>query len=187
MYAIVPVLEDAHPVELVFVDEQNAKNFIDFVKTYISESGAGNGYGAYWYCKNNEIRFCRKPVGKGELHAGIIRAMAWEIDRARKALSNTHASELEWYPMIGRKGGAITFQLDKRMMPRRIRPTAGDLVRIHLGNHARNIAYVTGFEQEGKKVILRHCSYGNIVTGTIVPTRNVMKIHDFFEDGVVKT
>lgn len=48
MFAILSVLENAREKTLCFASKPDAERFKCFVLTYMEESGAGNGYDAYW-------------------------------------------------------------------------------------------------------------------------------------------
>lgn len=73
-----------------FASREDAQRFIAFVKQYQTESGAGNGYGAYWVF-NDEITDA-PPFGDGttdELEFARIVQMAMAISRARAVNERT--------------------------------------------------------------------------------------------------
>ena len=178
MFALVQVLENANPKELCFVEEKDAKAFCDFISTYITESGAGNGYGAYWH-HDGEIRYVKRLVGSSKIDADLIKSMAASICDARTASSqkNGRRKNIEYAPEIGERDGAITFMFDPMSLPPRLEPVAGDLVRIvDLPDFDRQIARVVRIA--GVTVELKSCPYG-IKKGVTLPLANVMKIEDF--------
>lgn len=113
MFAIFECLENAEKKTLCFASVEDAKRFKNLVNTYMEESGAGNGYGAYWVLFETEIEevpeimenFCT------ELDDNLITKMIQDVIRARTA---------------GNPQGII-FNLPE--LPKPQRPTRGDMFR----------------------------------------------------------
>lgn len=176
-YAMVNVLEDACHVELLFASESDAQNFLKFVHTYIAESGAGNGYGAYWHFFDDPVRFVYSKTGTSELQKRLIDAMGVGICRARIAgdpslgPGNIHGKFFETID------GAIVFNFDPRWLPPRLVPEEGDLARIvDFPEYDRMIGRVKAKNE--KTVVLGPCWLG-LEKDIELPLENVMKIYDF--------
>ena len=128
MYAIVHVLKDMEPVTLCFSNKKSAENFLTLVNTYEDDSGAGNGYSAYWpnYDKRKiQSRFWRPPESVAKLDTVMVKEMLWSIYSARAAAS---PEDMEKKFFISCTCLAIAFSLEE--LPPRIRPTAGDMYRV---------------------------------------------------------
>lgn len=181
MFAFVKVLEDAREADLIFADKSHAEHFTRFVHTYIAESGAGNGYGAYWHFGDVPTVGVDTKIGKGELRADLIRDMAIGICDARKA--HPHAWEdgiyklPEYIPSFASVNGLILFHFDPNKLPPRLTPEIEDLVRI-VDNPAYDRVIARVKEVRAENMILKPCPYG-IKESVKLPTMNVMKIHDF--------
>lgn len=186
MFALVKVLEDAHEVNLLFADKSHAQHFINFVHTYIAESGAGNGYGAYWHFSNEPIVGVDTKIGKGEIRADLIKDMATSICDARLAQPSVWQDGIyklsEYIPSFAVINGLILFHFDINKLPPRLRPNVGDLVRIvDHDEYDRAIARVQNYTLERNSVVfLKPCPYG-IKQEIKLPMTNVMKIHDFLK------
>lgn len=112
---------DGRPVILTFETKKDAKKFKRFVNTYMEESGAGNGYGAYWVFLNET------PVGVTTLddqRAGINTSL---LVRMRDAIVEARDSELKPNLHIEQSNFILRFDHDNFM--RRKRPTKGDMFR----------------------------------------------------------
>ncbi|MFA5188999.1 MAG: hypothetical protein WC460_06600 [Patescibacteria group bacterium] len=113
MFAILKCLENAEEKTLCFASLEDAIRFKSFVNTYMEESGAGNGYDAYWVMSNAKIvqvseimdDFCTT------LDYNLIAKMLEEIINARTA---------------GNRQGII-FSMSE--LPARQRPGPGDMIR----------------------------------------------------------
>lgn len=184
MYGLLEVLEDGRGVNLLFKDKEQAENFTLFAHTYIAESGAGNGYGAYWHFRDNPIIGVDTKTGRGNLNTDLVRAMALSICDARTARppawNGGNVTEPEYMPLVEVEDDAITFSFDADKLPPRIQPETGNLVRIvDNPEHSRQIARVK--EVRGENVALIHCPYSHIEKDEEleIPLNNVMKINDF--------
>lgn len=185
MFGLVSVFEDANRVQLLFASKRDAKRFIQFVRVYIAESGAGNGYGAYWYFKGEPIVGVDTKMGKGYLNFDLIKEMSRSICDARNARrgkmwAGDDVTEAEYMPQVGVRDGAITFDFSPDKLPPRIRPRAGDLVRlVDNEKHERQIARVK--EVKGTTAVLVPCPYSEITTEIRLPLKQTMKIYDFLD------
>ena len=84
MKAYVCTRKDDKMEKLLFVSSEFAQNFISFVEMYQYESGAGNGYGAYWIYEKNIVRTSgRSNSFVRTLEFDRIQGMATDIARAR--------------------------------------------------------------------------------------------------------
>ena len=123
---ILKVLVDMRPERLCFKSKKDAQAFCLFAQTYYDDSGAGNGYGAYW------VDLKRKPHWRPfvpanaitELDVRLVGGMLWSILSARLA---TEKPEPIAYA-CGVKDGCITFSVDQ--LPPRQKPSVGDMYRI---------------------------------------------------------
>lgn len=128
MYAIVNVLKNMRPVALIFADEKGAESFLAFVNAYEDDSGAGNGYSAYWpnYGKREVLTRTFRPFGSAkELDPEMVEDMLRSVYRARAA---TFLGDMKTLFSIERVRRAIAFSM--RELPPRVRPTTGDMYRI---------------------------------------------------------
>ncbi|MCX6745241.1 MAG: hypothetical protein NTX82_07010 [Candidatus Parcubacteria bacterium] len=55
MFAILDCIENGQKKKLCFASIEDAQRFKAFVNTYMEESGAGNGYNAYWVMFDTKI------------------------------------------------------------------------------------------------------------------------------------
>lgn len=92
----------------------------------MDESGAGNGYGAYWVYFNAPILTGGMPLGATcKLQENFIRHMAQDILVARTtSRENLPTVDLA----IGTNNGAIQFDFGK--LPSRRKPRVGDMCRV---------------------------------------------------------
>jgi hypothetical protein len=127
MYAILKALENSHDKLLCFASKEDSERFKDFANTYMEESGAGNGYGAYWVyfdAQIVEVSEILKDVFSCKLDRGLISSMLEDIVCARTA-GESGAENI--YINIGFKNYAITFFVGE--LPERQSPQAGDMFR----------------------------------------------------------
>ena len=136
MYWILNVLEDAHPVKICFSDRRSAEDFSLLINTYEDDSGAGNGYSAYWpdYKKRKILpHFWRPAESTAEIDVGHVRWMLWSIYAAHAAELPGDADDLF---SVATAGDALAFSLKE--LPPRVRPVVGEMYRIprSLSGHA---------------------------------------------------
>lgn len=187
MYAILHVLKDARPIMLCFFDRKSAESFKELVDTYEDESGAGNGYSAYWpNYKKREIlpSVFRSSEWVTELDTNMVVRMLWSLFQARAAdVTGGMRGEFS----IGASNGAITFSMGK--LPPRTRPTVGDMYRIPrslsedgMSNDGKVI------EDNGDTLKVIACWYWeregfrHDVQIEEVKTSHTMKTHDWLKD-----
>ncbi|MBI2065390.1 MAG: hypothetical protein HYT62_05085 [Candidatus Yanofskybacteria bacterium] len=126
MFAMLQAIEDGHGIILCFASKEDADRFRQFTNIYMDDSGAGNGYGAYWVYNHKEIIRCDKIPSfcATRLERKLVSLMVSGILIARMATKHhSHRMNIS----IGERNGAITFNLDN--LPARKRPTAGDMFR----------------------------------------------------------
>lgn len=126
MFAILSAIEDGHSITLCFASKKDAEQFKQFANTYMDESGAGNGYGAYWVYRSSEVIRCDKvpPGSTTRLEQKFINSMTNDILVARTANRN-HSAMADI--SIGIKNKAISFSFGN--LPERQRPAVGDMFR----------------------------------------------------------
>lgn len=190
MKATVRTRKDDSMEDLLFNSVESAQNFVDFVILYQHESGAGNGYGAYWVFENkieqtdgNSDRFTR------ELDSRRIDRMIRSIAHARSGGSGIVTIPSMTY---GVEDGAIAFQLwgfDDRQ-----KPGAGDMYRIVEYNETTVGLLNDGASKEGRvlEVIgdsiqgyLGEDDEGNRLESAkvhTIPLDSVMKIPDWLAE-----
>ena len=187
MYAILNVLKDGRPTKLCFANKKSAESFLLLVNTYEDDSGAGNGYSAYWpdYIKRNVLPSFFRPRGSvTELYIGLIEAMLWSIYMARAGVP---PKELKETFSAAYTGKGIVFSLKE--LPPRIRPTAGDMYRIPrslsedgLGSEGKVI------EDNGDNLKVIPCwfwkrdGFRSDVKILVIKASQTMKIHDWLKD-----
>ena len=118
MFAILEALENAIKKTLCFRSIEDAERFKSFVNTYMEESGAGNGYGAYWVNFNAKIVQVLEILDSftTEINDNYIESMMESIIAERLAgLDQDY------------KTGGIIFSVSP--LPPRQRPKAGDMFR----------------------------------------------------------
>lgn len=193
-FGILKVQENGVSRELYFASVIYAQEFKDFVGVYMSDSGAGNGYGAYW-CKYDQFidrvideSNARFYCGRSLDHALVIRmwndiCIARTAERNHGVLPNVR---------LGLKNGAIFFELDE--LPARQNPKQGDMFRVV--KNANNLMElikldVLGLEgrvleerQDTVVVIASHQEGddGNPIANAQlreIPTKLTMKINDW--------
>lgn len=185
MFATVQVRKDDTMQNLCFCDRESADRFVEFVKVYMNESGAGNGYGAYWIFDDAIGMYERPPaVAVKELESDRLYSMLGSILRARTAEDRPSLSvDL----LIGTRDGAISLMIGE--LPPVQRPTAGDMCRVigedlneaerRLGD-ARvvrdlgdTLEVVSSWDTERDGRVSPDAKY------LVVRTKNVMKINDW--------
>ena len=128
MYALIEAVDDGEETKILcFVSKAGAERFKDFVATYMLESGAGNGYGAYWVYFDRVITQCDiiPRFASTDLRIDLLRDMLRDILVARTA---NEKPDIEVDLTIGKEDNAITFCVGE--LPPRQRPQAGDMFRI---------------------------------------------------------
>ena len=121
MYACIDVRKDDSFEKLCFASEEDAKRFQRFVRIYQKESGAGNGYGAYWIF-DEDIGLYRTMPGSVvcRLEQERIDSMVESV-RLTRAKKRGSTAKLEI--MVGARDGAIRFELNES--PLSAKPTKG--------------------------------------------------------------
>ncbi len=187
MYAIVSVLKNMRPITLCFSDQKSAEDFLTLVNVYEDDSGAGNGYSAYWpdYRKRGVLLKRFRPFrAVKELDGEMVDDMLRHIYRARAV---SFLGDMKALFSIKRARRAIAFSL--RELPPRLHPTTGDMYRI-----PRSLS-PEGLGGEGKviedngdtlKVIPSHYwlreGFRYDVEVLEVKASEVMKTHDWLKD-----
>lgn len=173
MVALLDAREDGKAVTLCFVSKADAEQFKQFVGTYMEESGAGNGYSAYWVYLDAPIiqADAIPPRCVTKLNDELISAMRNAIVGARLAGDD-------------QEGGGIMFWSQE--LPPRQRPTCGDMFRALVSqgaqdrmegrvvaDHGETLEVISWQEEdeEGKPI-----SGARIVT---IPASQTMKICDW--------
>lgn len=129
MYGLVQAIRDGDYQELLcFETKEEAERFKKFVNTYMEESGAGNGYGAYWVYTNAQILGCdmMPDYAKTQLDTELLESMLASILVARTA-SKPFACPPVSLITFGGQGKPITFEYGE--LPPRQRPKVGDMYR----------------------------------------------------------
>jgi len=118
--------EDGANKILCFTTKEDAQRFKNFSNMYMEESGAGNGYGAYWVMRNADIIGVTKTVDifTFELQNHLLEHMRESIAIARTAGEST-GDDINF--SVSNTGRAISFQIDN--FPERQRPSKGDMFR----------------------------------------------------------
>ncbi len=115
-------LEDGNSIELRFLGRRDAIAFIDFVRTYMEKSGAGNGYNAYWLLgpQSVPLQTASRDIGSGRLNQEFIKNMAQRLCdelAERRPFYETGSRLLEYIPLHGVIGGAIVFRFNPKYLP----------------------------------------------------------------------
>lgn len=125
MPAILKVLENAIKKTLCFASKEDAERFKSFTNIYMEESGAGNGYEAYWVMFNSKIVEVDDALDSYDkrVKKSLLSSMMDSIVGTRTAGKDT-----SYYPAItvGLNNG-ITFNIQE--LPDKQRPGAGDMFR----------------------------------------------------------
>ncbi len=127
MYALIEAIEDGKTIQLCFASKADAKRFKKFTTMYMLESGAGNGYGAYWVWTDSAIVQCDviPEFASTILRFDLIEYMLCKVLVARTADKKTDVSvDL----IVGKKDNAVVFFVGK--LPPRQKPRAGDMFRL---------------------------------------------------------
>ncbi|NQT49447.1 hypothetical protein HQ571_02005 [Candidatus Kuenenbacteria bacterium] len=119
-------LEDGQRKVLCFATAEDAIRFKKFSNMYMEESGAGNGYGAYWVFINAEINGVTKIEESFacDLKTNLLNSMRNDIVTARTA-GEFSGDDIDI--SVDKKNGALTFQIGN--FPERQRPQKGDMFR----------------------------------------------------------
>jgi len=127
MFATIDVLNNEEAAEtLCFRSKQDAERFRDFGLTYMRESGAGNGYGAYWLCALDIGQYERPPA---KATIGIETARLEDmLQRILKARTATDPPTAKVDMAMGVREGGIVFSHGD--LPPRLRPAVGDMFRV---------------------------------------------------------
>lgn len=187
----VNVFADGQREKLRFASKRDANAFLAFAKIYVDDSGAGNGYGAYWVYLDEKPSFSPIPLpgSTEELDEKLISQMLSGILAARQASNTPTMIGWSWGKRRGFRGG-ITFMIDP--IPKRQRPAVGDMYRIPrsaMSADYSELPYSEGrvLEDNGDTFTLRSCYNEEPSTGewrrervtyTIAADR-VMKINDW--------
>lgn len=186
MGALLKAIEDGVRSTFYFASKQDAERFKEFVNIYMFDSGAGNGYGAYWVLTDEMIVECDKAptYAVTEVKNHILLSMLGDILNARTAGEQRNANGR----MAGKKNGGITFNAGE-LLPRQ-RPQVGDMFRTIKEDGANEEEYAVG---EGR-VIADHGDTLEVINYSdeeddgrikpnakrvIVRVANVMKINDW--------
>ena len=120
------IAADGRKETLRFASKKDAERFTEFVKVYVDDSGAGNGYGAYWVWLDANPYWRPFIVAKSinEINPDFVSSMLHSIVCARTASSNSPTIKWSWE----KTDGGIIFEMEE--LPARQRPAVGDMYRI---------------------------------------------------------
>lgn len=190
MYAVIQVLENGNRKSLCFYSEKDANSFKSFTNTYMDESGAGNGYGAYWIFLDSKIIQC------DEIPDEVITCLTPELlygmlDRISFARTADKRTIVRVSLRISMKAGAIEFNVGE--LPLRKSPTKGDMFRVIKSQaNEDEIRVREGRVLEDLGKTLKVYSYSDEMHGkkpiegaeiVEVRTASVMKINDWLKEG----
>jgi len=163
---------------LNFTTKQGAEAFAHLCHLYQDESGAGNGYGAYWHLRDSPIAAVDTPRGNANLDSSRVNYMLESIVSARLAGGEVQPLSKDEILKLAVKDGLIEFNFTSANLPPRIIPKAGDLVRIidHPEFSRSVLARLDTVIDD--KAHVAPCEYG-IIEPMVVPLNNVMKVRDF--------
>ena len=182
------IVADGRNQTLCFASKKDAVDFSEFTKIYVDDSGAGNGYGAYWLWLDAQpyYRPYRKQNSVCLLNLKLVSAMLWSILSARLAISNPATIGFSQ----GSTGEAVTFSVDS--LPPRLRPSVGDMYRIPRSKMSPDLSesgYSEGriMAENNETFILRSCSSEEPSRGNwrgdqktyMIACDRVMKINDW--------
>lgn len=185
MFATVQVRMDDSMQNLCFCDRESADRFVEFVKVYMNESGAGNGYGAYWIF-DDAVGMYERPSADAvkELESDRLHGM---LDAILKARTAEDRPSLSVDLLIGTRNGAIALEIGE--LPPAQRPTIGDMCRVigkdlneverKLGDGrvvrdlGDTLEVVSSWDTEHDGRVSPDATY------LVVRTKNVMKINDW--------
>ena len=137
MYIMCCVVDQESTERLCFRTKADADRFRDFVLAYADDSGAGNGYGAYWMWED-EHPYYRPFIPRNAVTAldvGFVETMLRSLMHARTTMNQP----MPLHYSCGSRGGGITFTLNT--LPPRQRPTTGDMYRIPLSLMPVDLSY----------------------------------------------
>lgn len=171
MPALLEALEDGRKVTLCFAVTTNAEEFKSFANTYMEESGAGNGYDAYW------VHFDAQIIQTDAIPPNTVTRLKHDlITRMRNAILDAR--------LAGQPQAGITFW--GQPLPPRQRPTQGDMFRTLLSQGAteRIEGRVVADHGDTLDIISLHdegASGRPLPNATIVtiPAEHAMKIPDW--------
>lgn len=124
MFATIEVRKDDSLERLCFRSKEDTESFQEFVRIYMNETGAGNGYGAYWIFDLDIGLYERVPRRSVvELETERVRDMLRAILKARTATAEPDMAQVKL--VTGSENGAIVFELGE--LPPRQRPAVGDM------------------------------------------------------------
>ena len=111
MYAMLEALEDGVRKIFFFASAEDARRFREFIDSYMLESGAGNGYGAYWVSLDAPIVECRSILSSGtvSLRQDYVQHMLAGIVAAR---TGDRRATFQGTFLVGTERGAIAFRCD---------------------------------------------------------------------------
>lgn len=125
MKAILGAIEDGNSKGLFFASMEDAERFKAFCNVYLDESGAGNGYGAYWvYLDSIIIGVTGNPGHSTNIREDLVKYMLDKIVCARTA-GEKRGSSVEL--VMGTSDNGIKFNVGD--LPSRLRPGVGDMFR----------------------------------------------------------
>lgn len=187
MYFILSVLKDMRQLSLCFTNRKSAASFSTLVNIYEDDSGAGNGYSAYWPDYGNEkisLRLWKPRRSVSEIDPELVRSMLHSIYLSRNVDIPDDLSERI---SIGTEGQGILFSMNA--LPPRMQPAVGDMYRI-----PRSLSK-DGMGGEGKVIDERRDSlvvipshywekdgFRNDVTTSEIPKKSAIVIHDWLKD-----
>jgi hypothetical protein len=189
MYAIMQVKYNMKLINLCFCSVEDAKRFKNFVDIYIDDTGAGNGYGAYWMF---DIKIKRRPwLSKSAitcLNEDFIKNMLFRILSVRRAEKHP---EMDISCFGWKLKGAIKFSMGK--IPPRLTPKKGDMYRIPRSLGGENmLEKAEGVIIEECGEIFRTIAWYDYASGKAKPnakihevkSNQVMKIYNYLKDYV---
>lgn len=126
MKGALTVLANAVKQYLLFATPEDAKRFAELIKLYMTDSGAGNGYSAYWIFDDR----VEETSGASDRFTQELDHKL--VDRMVHAIAESRSLETEAPILpdlsIGRVDGAITFSIGE--FAPRTSPVTGDMYRI---------------------------------------------------------
>ncbi len=162
---------------LAFADKRSWQRFVDFVRIYQTDSGNGNGYGAYWIF----------PIEAAPVTAEAVRGLDWSrINTMAHSVAMARTGAPHCHVTLGANKRGICFDFG---FPRRQAARPGEMYRRFRGKFSEQIP------MEGR--VLRRSPKGLIVVPpraedqdgridpevprAIVPAREVMWIPDWMK------
>ncbi len=168
---------------LLFAHEADAKRFIGFCHDYQTDSGAGNGYSAYWVCEDT-------PHDESEREARATgTAFTRQLELPRVELMARTIARARLCDLGSRLMPTLTYGCDERgitsfvvcNMPVRQRPEVGAMCRcVEVSQVPPELALAYGRVTEviTDEVVMTIMGSAPIKTCT-VPVRAVMKVPDW--------